>query len=437
MLKKFSKLLLVLLLIFTLAANISICFADNEDDIATISDTSESNPVETSETTEDNVEEKDTTHYGDLYLFDNNVVIDNIVYGNVYVMANTVEITGQIEGNLFVLTNSLKLDSSVSKGGIVGGSIYVCADNIYYNGACTYLYAVCNNLEMTYNSYVVRDVKALSTNTILKAAVGRDVDLNSKSIDLGSNEDTPVIYRNFRYTSPQSVTIPENVMSDSGSVIYTNEADQNNSTMETVKNIIIECAIYIVTSISIFIIAKKITPNLLEKTKAQKFSAVNLLKAFGIGICSVIIVILFCILLLMTTIGIKLSFILALIFIVLCLVSVPIFTITITNKLTEKFKLDKPVKFYIALCLINIVLYLATIIPYVGWLFSLLITSTSIGLLVSLIIPHKKIAKEESLEAIETDENTEIAETSTEQIDEMEKESNTKEEIEENKENDK
>ena len=66
MLKKFSKFLLALLLIIATLSSISFCFAT---DAVTISETTENtDAVATSETEEE-------IHSGDLYLFDNNIVM--------------------------------------------------------------------------------------------------------------------------------------------------------------------------------------------------------------------------------------------------------------------------------------------------------------------------------------------------------------------------
>lgn len=407
MLKKFSKLLLVSLLIFTLALNISVCFADNEDDIALISDTSESNPVETSETDENSTttttEEEDPTHYGDLYLCDTNVVIDNVVYGNVYVIADTVEITGQIEGNLFVLTNSLKLDSSASQGGIIGGSIYACANSIYYNGACTYLYAVCNNIEMTYDSYVVRDAKISSSTASIKAAIGRNIDISSGNIDFGEEDDIPLIYGNLTYSSNTNVEIPDGIVTGNveENVIQKNK---ENSSDYSISDIVIGLITAIVTIIVLYFLLNKFTPNFIEKIDNKKLSVINILKAFGLGLLSIIAVTFVSIILLVTSVGIKLGFILVLSFVVLCFIAVPILGIAIAKSLKSTLKLEKNSMFILVLCLVSIILYGVTLIPYIGSVLNFIIKITAIGLIIYSFIPNKVLTDEEIAKKIKDKE---------------------------------
>lgn len=394
MLKKFSKLLLVSLLIFTLASNISVCFADNEDDIATISETSESNPVETSETSEDNVEEEDTTYYGDLYLFDNNVVIDNIVYGNVYIIANKVQITGQIEGNLFVLTDSLILDSSISQGGLVGGSIYACANSIYYNGACTYLYAACNDLEMTYNSYVVRDAKISANTSKIKAAIGRNMYLSSASINFGEDEDIPLIYGNLTYKSNTKIDIPDGIVTGT----LEENVIKNNSFDYSITDIITGIVTVIITVLVLYFILNNFTPNFVEKVSSKNLSFINIIKAFGIGLLAMIAVILASILLFITTIGAKLGIILILLFAVLCFISIPILEIVITKSLKSTLKIENNSMFILVLCLVSIILYGVTLIPYAGTILNFIIKATAIGLIAYNFLPDNSGLTDEEME---------------------------------------
>lgn len=407
MLKKFSKLLLVSLLVFTLASNISICLADNEDDIALISDTSESNPVETSETDETSTistdTEEDTTHYGDLYLCDTNVVIDNIIYGNVYVIANTVEITGQIEGNLFVLTNSLKLDSSVNKGGIVGGNIYACANSIYYNGASTYLYALCSNIEMTYDSYVMRDAKISSIKANIKAAIGRNIDLKSISIDFGESDQIPLIYGKLTFNSLTNTEIPDGIVTNSSE----EQIVQKELFDYSILDILIRLISVVVTILAIYFILNKFTPNFVEKIYNKKISIINILKALGIGLVITIAVALVSVLLLLTVVGAKLGFILSLSFIVLCFIAVPTFGIVIAKSLKSSLKLEKNSMFILVLGLVSIIIYGVTLIPYAGIILNIIIKATSIGLIIYSFFPDKGLTDEEMAKKIKAKEDKE------------------------------
>lgn len=381
MLKKFSKLLFLLLTI-SIIASVSICYATNA---VTTSETNESTPVTTSETTEE-----DTNYYGDLYIFDNNVTLDKVVYGNVYVFANNVEITGQIEGNLFVFAQKVNFN-----GSYVGGSIFSCANNVYYNGASTYLYSISNKLEMTYDSYVVRDVKATANDLIVKSAIGRDANLIANKINFGEGEDIPIVYGKLNYSAPKQLEIADGIVTDkSTQITYTKSS--------SLMNILFRFGTAVLTALAVYIILNKVSPCFINKISDKSISTIKLLKAFGIGLTTILLVLLFTILLFVTMVGTKLALILILLFAVLCLISVPALSIAITNSLKSALKIEKNAKFLLVLSLVSIILYGLTLIPYAGIIIGLIIKITAIGLIISVFLPHKELTDEEKAKLDET-----------------------------------
>ena len=64
----------------------------------------------------------------DLYIFDENVVIDQLVDGNVYIMGNNVTIDTEIGGNVFVMANTVNLTENAYVYSTVIDS-YIIAQN--------------------------------------------------------------------------------------------------------------------------------------------------------------------------------------------------------------------------------------------------------------------------------------------------------------------
>ena len=381
MLKKFSKLLFLLLSI-SIIASVSICYAT---DIVTTSETNEQTAVTTSETTEEV-----TNHYGDLYIFDNNLTLDKVVYGNVYIFANNVEITGQIEGNLFVFAQKVSFN-----GSYVGGSIFSCANNVYYNGASTYLYSISNKLEMTYDSYVVRDVKAKAAELIVKSAIGRDANLIANKIDFGEGEDIPIVYGKLNYSAPKQLEIADGIVTDKDTQItYTKPS--------SLTNVLFGFGTAVLTALAAYIILNKVSPCFVNKISGKTISAKRLLISFMIGLATILLVLLFTILLFVTMVGTKLALILILLFAVLCLISVPALSIAITNSLKSALKIEKNAKFLLVLSLVSMILYGLTLIPYAGIIIGLIIKITAIGLIISVFLPHKELTDEEKAKLDET-----------------------------------
>lgn len=368
MIKKFSKFLLITLIVFMVSTSFLTCFADDEENKINNAEATTGTTEETPSNSDSSIEPE--IHYGDLYIFDTDVVMDKLVDGNVFIFANKVEITGQINGSLFVL-----------------------ADTVYYNGACNDLYVAATNLEMTYDSYVARDVKAIGSYIELKSFVNRDVDLMCNTLNLGEGENVPIIYGDLRYTANTEVTVPENVLV-SGEATYT--------TSSSIIDILIGFATCVVTALIIYTIFNKISPKIIEKISTKHFSFIKLLKAFVLGLVSIILITLGFILLVGLYVGIYLAFILLLLFIILCLIAVPTLAISITNALKPALKLEKNSMFYLILALISIILYGIALIPYVGGLLGFIINITSIGLIISSFMPHKELSDEEKSALEET-----------------------------------
>lgn len=384
MLKKFSKFLLLTLVIFVVSTYSFTCLAHVEDELTNVVTLPETNEEET--TTDDTETTQENLHTGDLYLFGNEVIMDKLVDGDVFIIGNKVKITGQVNGSLYVIANKISFD-----GALIRYSIFACADYMYYSNGGTYesnVYVIANTLDATWTSYVARDLKALVSNITLKSAVGRDADLICNTLNLGEGEDVPEIWGDLRYTSNNEITIPDGAVQ--GSSTYSKQYFGN-----SVVGILMSFGTCIVTAIAAFIILSKLTPKFIESLSADKLSFVTLLKAFVLGLVTIAIVAIFMILLIGTGVGIILAIILGLLFIILYLIATPVFAIKITNALKHALKLENTTMFYLVLALISSILYGITFVPVFGFAIGLIINVIAIGLIVNVFLPHKELTDEE------------------------------------------
>lgn len=382
MIKKFTKFFLLLLLIIIISLSSLTCFAHEGHEH------SDTETITTTESTANSSEDDLDIHEGDLYLFNNTVVMDKYVDGNVFIIGNNVTITGQVNGNLYVLANKLAFE-----GCLIRYSIFACANNVYYNNSGTYesdVYIAANKLETTWNSYATRDFKILASDVIFKSGVGRNVDLICDNVTFGEGEDVPEIWGNLSYTANKEVTVPEASITSKGTVTYTPS--------NYITNILVGFGICIVTALALFIILNKLTPKFIEKINDNKFSVISLLKAFAIGLATIIITLIFIVLLTGTMVGISLAVILALLFTILCIIATPVLTIKIANTLKPVLKIEKTSIFYIVIILVSIILHGITLIPFVGIILGLIINITAIGLIVTVYLPHKELIDEEKLQ---------------------------------------
>lgn len=395
MIKNISKILLFLLITVVLFS-FSVCHAEEVKE-ATI--TSAENVETTGESVEATAGQEDSRlHEGDLYLFDTDIVMDKLVDGNAYIFGNNVTITGQVNGNLFVCANTLKFDNNPDTPDYkcyIRYSIFACANSVYYNAACNDLYVATNNLETTYDSYVIRDVKAAATNANFKAAVGRDLDLTCGKVVFGEGEDIPVVYGKLRYSSPTEAVIPEGMVEDvQTQVVYNRIEEKEEKEATAFEDVLIRFLTFLATVIVVYTISKLCTPKYIDKIKNQKLSVLSILKYFGIGLLGSLIACIVFFILLFTVIGWKVSIIIVLLYILAIILSVPYFAVAVTGTIQRLMKNNNAAIFYLFLIIVSILFLVITYIPFVGGFISFIITFASLGMFFHSFLPHQVLPEE-------------------------------------------
>lgn len=405
--KNISKTLLFLV-IAVLLFSFSFCHAEEvkEATVTSAQNVETTGEVISSKKSEE-TEETSRLHEGDLYLFGTDIVMDKLVDGNAFIFGNNVTITGQVNGNLFVCANTLKFDNNPDTPDYkcyIRYSIFACANSIYYNAACNDLYVAANNLEATYDSYVIRDVKAAVTDANFKAAVGRDFDLTCGKVVFGEGEDIAVVYGNLRYSSPTEALIPEGMVEDVATQVTYNQIQENEEEKITsIEDIIIKLLTLIVTVVVIYTLSKLCTPKYVQKITTTKLAPLSLLKYFGIGLLGCFIACVVFFLLLFTAIGWKLAMIVALLFMLAIILSIPFFAAAITGALQRLLKSKHTAIFYLILILVSVLLIAITYIPFVGGFISFIITFVALGMFFHSFLP-RPVLPEEKKEVAEVKE---------------------------------
>ena len=369
----------VIALIFTIVALITtFSFAtdvatNSLENTVTNNTEDEATPIATNEEENTNTETQDI-HEDDLYLVGDSIVMDKLVDGNVYIVGKDVKITGQVSGNLFVIADKLSFDNSY-----IRYSVFACANEINLNGACNDLYVACNKMTVSYDSYVIRDVRIYAADLTFKGAVGRDAYITANNLNFGEgdSQEVALIYGDLNYSTPSEVNIPEG--SVEGTVSY-NELKDNQSANKTVKDYIFSLLEAIIFTIIIYLLALWITPKFTKASSA--FVSVKALPALGVGILTLILVPIVCILLLLIEITVPVSIALFTLYALLISISFAVVSICITKALKSRLSMDKASMEFLILALVAIVLWGLKSIPFIGWVVSLLIISVGLGIMV-------------------------------------------------------
>lgn len=409
---KFIILLLACLLLFS-----SFSFATDEG-IMPISETSEQKTIEPRDTENagDNVEPE--IHNGDLYLFDNHVVMDQLVDGNVFIFGKDVEITGKINGSLFVCAENLTFE----KESYVIQAIYACANNIYFNGAASDLYAACRLIDMSYDSFVQRDIRVGAETFNFNGCAGRNVFVSANNFNFITTENAAaLIYGDLTYSASQELNLSKEFVQ--GNVIYKQYLeDEGTSTGEIIIEKVTQLCSSLLYVAIVFILVILLAPKFVEK--ASSYIAVSsTAKSFGIGILAVVLAVVVSFALLFSVIGIPVSFAIIALLVLLLSISTAVTSICITYKLKEKFAYNKDYLTYLTLAGVVVVIWALKIIPYVGSVISFVVKMIGLGIIIYYLLTKNKSNKN-----IEKSNVKEIKEKNVKKEDTSKKKTTTKKE---------
>lgn len=393
MLKKKTKFVVILLAVFLVISTFS--FATDEG-IMPISETSEEKTIQPrdtetpTETNETQTSEQAEIYNGDLYLFENDIVMDQLVDGNVFIFGNNVKITGKVNGCLFVCANNLTFDED----SYVIQSIYACANTIKFNGIVQVdLYASCRQIDMSSDSFVGRDLRIGADTLNFNSGVGRNAFVYANNFNFVTNPDSPsIVYGDLTYTASKELSLSQELVQ--GNISYKQYAENNAPVQEVILDKLFELCSILLYVAFIFALTIFLAPKFIEKASSYVTPS-TVTKSFGIGILTTVATIGISFALLFTVIGIPISFAIIALLVLLLSIATIITSICITYKLKEKFSYRKDYLTYLTLAGVVIVIWALELIPYIGLVISVLVKMIGLGIVVYYLITKNRSNKNE------------------------------------------
>jgi len=299
---------------------------------------------------------------GDLIIFGGDITIGGKVSGNVYAFGETLTITGEPQKDVFVFGNSILID----KGSVLNRDAFLFAKSAKVYGD------------------IKRDANIFAGNFSLTGRIERNLYANSNDIRISKNS---VVAGNFNYESTNDAFI------ETGATI--NGATQKQVPSPTVvkAKTFIDYALDIMFTLGValvfwaflLLIAPKLTGKfalLLENNPG---------KSAGFGAIALFTVLIVSIILMFTVIGIPLGIILLSVYAIMMYLafymSAGAFGIIIFKYIFKLGDLHKNLWYVLAGVLIT---KLLSMVPIIGWIFSLAATIFGFGLLVLLIINNRE-----------------------------------------------
>ena len=226
----------------------------------------------------------------------------------------------------------------------------------------------------------------------------RNADIvTSESLTLGSDDKIPAFYGIFNYTAQSEVEIPEGALASEEcetkfTPIIASDTNNNSNPSSIISGFLIAVA----TALVVALIVKFYLPSVNSKISEFNYSPLNIIKCFGIGLLIFLCLWIAILVLLISEVGAKLGFIFLLFTIFAYLVSIPIFTISISDILKTKLNIEKTYIYYLLVILVALILHALSLIPVFGGLLSFAITHVSVGLYFKTL--HKKVENKEVIE---------------------------------------
>lgn len=344
--KLFSKIILIAFLILFVSLS-SVSFATNE--------------VTTNTVDEDILSSYETNYTfvaSDLFLFDANVEISDIIHGNAFVYGGTVNVTGEIYGDLFVIANSL----NISKDAVVYGNIFALATNITISGLASDVYAMTSSsFVLDETGYIDRNINLSADSVSLSGQIVRDANLTCNNLSIPESSEE-IIGGDLSYTAESEFQIPEGVVS--GEISYTAPAEVDTSTiiLSEISNIIsVLLYAFVIIMLTIWI-APKFKDRVCEIISKKGFLS------FGIGLLVFFGIIIIAFLLLLFTSGFGAMIAVATVGLLILAFSISntVFSMAIGKRIANKFNWNGNVAYVLLSLLIVLILELISYIPYVG-----------------------------------------------------------------------
>lgn len=341
----FSRIILVLFLILFLILS-SVSIASNE----TLTDSDDENILASLETNYSFVN-------SDLFLFDADIEISEIVHGNVFAYGGTVTVTGEVYGDLFVFASSLE----IAEGATVNGNIFAMANNITISGQATDVYSMSSNsFNIEENALIKRSINIISDAVSISGTVQRSANIYCNSLSLAEGAEN-LIGENLNYTSQNEASIPDG--SVSGEIKFTPVKVDESVDMASIVTDILSALLY---SFVFIMLTIWIAPNF--KDRVCEIISKKSFMAFGIGLLIFfgIIIVAFTLLFFTTGLGTSIAIAAAVLLVLVYSVANTVFSMSISKLITNKFNFKGNVAFVLITLLFVLVIDLIQYIPYVG-----------------------------------------------------------------------
>jgi cytoskeletal protein CcmA (bactofilin family) len=310
---------------------------------------------------------------GDVFAAGNNVIISGVVNGDVFAAANTIEISGEVNGNLRLVASNVSINGKVERNVLVAGA----------------------NLIISKTGEVGRHLNFTGASLVLNGPVGGRVEAEAASADLNNSIGSGAVLNlgedgeltissgasvkgDLEYTAGKKAEIKEGA-EVSGKVIYkpwkADKAPEEEMLGFLRGGSLASRLIGLVALFIVGLLLLRFMPKPLNRIYEEMTE--NFWFCIGLGLVVLILTPIICVLLLFTVVGIPLALIILAIYAIFLYVSKVVGALIFGKLILDGLKVKS--RAAIDLLIGLIALTLIAFIPFVGWLFGLLILIWALG----------------------------------------------------------
>lgn len=327
----------------------------------------------------------------DVYMSSEVITLDQSVNGNVYLFGNDVNVnSSMILGNLIVFGDNVNINADIT------GSIYIVANKVTITGGADDAYIMAETVNFEENSYISRNARVISENLNLKGSIERDLYSLSEKTNILESQFGGV--RGKLYYKDNLNVQGDNKVNETIKISdKTTEFKERTETffdvlVEVINRMVIAAQIF-TAAIVIILLCLFIKPK--ENIEENRNYLIDLLKGFVYMICIPIIAMI----LMLTIIGIPLSLIIFLVYVVALFLSIPVASIDVA-RIILKEKADTKWKLILSAIGIYLVLEIIKVIPVIGGIIRFLFIIYGLKLIISFPFKNGKSKKEQDVKDV-------------------------------------
>lgn len=320
----------------------------------------------------------------DYFVCENNTQIKDIsVTGNLFVVCGYVNISNvNVTGSIFVTAESIELTNVHAEG-----SLYVGAENIScMESSFKNIYTVSRKAQIIQGTIIEKNAYTFAQDCTYNATVNNEAGILGSDIVIGSET---VVGQNLNISSKVEPEIPQSASIKNYNFNIIKDNDKGVGEEFDLYSNIIKILAYTITTIILAIVIIKCMPNFKEKSK--NYEVKNFIVNILLGMLFVVIIPVIFIMLMVTGFGIRLGFIILLLYILAFIIATPISCILIALFICKKQNKEDEKSILMYISIIALIVSVLEVIPIISGVVTIILGLLGFGTI--FVLPASKLAE--------------------------------------------